>query len=274
MLNVKQLTVHVGGSLNRPGKKLLNNINLHLGHGEKLAVLGANGAGKSTLLKCLCGEINGYQGDIILDHLSLKFWNGAERARQMAVMPQKVELAFPFRVDQVVALGRAPHGDENQSTLLQRAAMQCADVWHLRQRNYSGLSGGEQQRVQLARVLAQIWQAEINEQGQELPRYLLLDECTSALDPAHQHSIMQRVGEFAGRGVAVLAVMHDISLAASWADNVLILRHGEVLACGGVGLLADAQLLAAAYALDLSLAQRYAEQNLGWLQSAAHAASG
>ena len=267
MLNVKHLSVRIGGGFNRPGKNLLSNINLHLGHGEKLAVLGANGAGKSTLLKCLCGELSDYQGDIILDHLSLKFWQGAERARQMAVMPQKVELAFPFRVDQVVALGRAPHGDENQSTALQRAAMQCADVWHLRQRSYSGLSGGEQQRVQLARVLAQIWLAERNEQGQELPRYLLLDECTSALDPAHQHSIMQRVGEFAGRGVAVLAVMHDISLAASWADRVLILRHGEVLACGGVELLADAQLLATAYALEAPLAQRYAQQNLGWMQA-------
>lgn len=269
MLNVKHLSVSVGG-LDRPAKQLLSDINLHLDYGEKLAILGANGAGKSTLLKCLCGEISRYQGDIILDHLSLKFWNGAERARQMAVMPQKVELAFPFRVDQVVALGRAPHGDERQSVAIQRSAMQCADVWHLRQRSYSGLSGGEQQRVQLARVLAQIWRAEKNERGQDLPRYLLLDECTSALDPAHQHSIMQRVGEFAARGVAVLAVMHDISLAASWADRVLILHHGEVLASGGVGLLADPQLLAAAYALDLSLAQRYAQQNLNWMQCTTH----
>lgn len=267
MLNVKHLSVNLGSAAGRSSKTLLSDINLHLGYGEKLAVLGANGAGKSTLLKCMCGEFSNYQGDIILDHLSLKFWSGAERARQMAVMPQKVELAFPFRVDQVVALGRAPHGDELHSTALQRAAMQCADVWHLRRRNYSGLSGGEQQRVQLARVLAQIWQAEKNSDGRELPRYLLLDECTSALDPAHQHSIMQRVGEFAGQGVAVLAVMHDISLAACWADRVLILRHGEVLACGAVELLADAQLLAEAYALDMPLAQRYAQQNLGWMQA-------
>lgn len=260
MLDVSQLSL----TLNHH-KPLLRGVSLRLQAGEKLAVLGANGAGKSTLLRCLCGEQQQYQGEVRFDRQLLAAWSPRVRARQLAVMPQKVELSFPFRVDQVVALGRAPHGDEHQSVALQRAAMQCADVWHLRHRAYPGLSGGEQQRVQLARVLAQIWLAPRTADGAEQPRCLLLDECTSALDPAHQHSMMQRVADFATQGVAVLAVMHDISLAAAWADRVLILRHGEVLTQGDVALLTDAEVLAAAYDMPAALAQRYAGQNEGWL---------
>ena len=264
MLNVRNLSLTVPG---QPGRLLLDRVSLHLDYGEKLAVLGANGAGKSSLLKCLSGEYPAYQGDILLDHLPLQHWSPLQKARQLAVMPQKVELAFPFRAEQVVALGRAPYGDEASSAEIQRAAMQCTDVWHLRSRTYTSLSGGEQQRVQLARVLVQIWEAPRDEQQRELPRWLLLDECTSALDPAHQHSMMERVDEFAQRGVAVLAVLHDIGLAASWADRVVILSNGRVLASGDVELLGHAELLAEAYRMPLSLARRYAQQNLSWMEA-------
>ena len=264
MLNVRNLSLPVPG---QPGRLLLDNVSLHLDYGEKLAVLGANGAGKSSLLKCISGETSGYQGDILLDHLSLQHWSPLQKARQLAVMPQKVELAFPFCADQVVALGHAPHGDERAAAEIQRAAMQCTDVWHLRSRSYLSLSGGEQQRVQLARVLTQIWDAPRDAQRRELPRWLLLDECTSALDPAHQHSMMERVDEFAQRGVAVLAVLHDIGLAASWADRVVILRDGRVLASGEVELLSHAELLAEAYRMPLALARRYAHQNQNWMRA-------
>lgn len=264
MLNVRNLSLVQPG---QPQRRLLERVSLHLDYGEKLAVLGANGAGKSTLLKCISGELRGYHGDILLDHLSLRHWSPLQKARQLAVMPQKVELAFPFRAEQVVALGRAPHGDEEYSAVIQREAMQCAEVWHLRRRPYPALSGGEQQRVQLARVLAQIWQAPLGPQQQPLPRWLLLDECTSALDPAHQHGMMARVAGLASQGVAVLAVLHDVGLAAAWADRILMLRDGQVLASGGAELLGHADLLAEAYRMPLALARRYATQNLHWLQA-------
>ena len=207
-LQVTNLSVAVGH------KTILQDLSFAIRAGEKLALLGANGAGKSTLLKCLSGELNHYQGQIQFAGQELSAWQAIKRAKQLAVMPQKVELMFPFRVDQVVALGRAPYGDESQSQHLQQAAMQAVDIWHLRRRTYPQLSGGEQQRVQLARVLCQIWQPVHNLQGQSQPRALLLDECTSALDPNHQHAVMDLVGRFAEQGVATLAVMHDISLAA------------------------------------------------------------
>lgn len=253
-------------SIQRGNKNILDDISCVISTGRKLAVLGANGAGKSTLLKCISREISDYHGQILLEGNALHQWPALQRAKHLAVMPQKVELTFPFQVYQVVAMGRSPYGDENQSHDLIQQAMSRTDVWHLRDRSYPLLSGGEQQRVQLARVLLQIWQpSQATEDGALKQRYLLLDECTSALDPAHQHGIMTLAGQFAQQGVAVLAVMHDVALAASWADDVLILKHGAELASGGRQLLADADVLQQAYDLDCNLAMQYAQQNQQWL---------
>ncbi|MBE0484307.1 MAG: heme ABC transporter ATP-binding protein [Bacterioplanes sp.] len=258
MLAVRSLSVSLP---KKPYKTLLQNISFDLACGEKLAVLGANGAGKSTLLRCISGELTTYQGTICLANKPLTQWQPMIKARHLAVMPQSVVLSFPFRVDQVVAMGRAPYADEEQTRDWQQQAMQMTDVWHLRLRSYSSLSGGEQQRVQLARVFVQIWHDQ--QQPVAPDRCLLLDECTSALDPAHQYSLMAQVSRIANEGVAVLAVMHDMGLAASWADRVLILKQGSVMAYGDVHLLHDHQVLAQAYDLPSDLAQRYAR----WHQS-------
>ncbi|WP_430463003.1 heme ABC transporter ATP-binding protein [Thalassolituus sp. LLYu03] len=241
-------------------KTLLDNVSLTLKPGERLAVLGPNGAGKSTLLDCLSGSRVASQGDVLLQNRPLNHWVAGQRARRLAVMQQTVQLSFPLRVWQVVAMGRSPHGDDQQTQGAQREAMQLAGVWHLRQRQYPGLSGGEQQRVQLARVLVQIWEARHSGQGY----YLLLDECTSALDPAHQHGVMAVIRDFARQGTATLAVMHDIALAASWADRVLMLKNGRVCALGPVDLLLDQTCLAETYELPPALAARYARQCQQW----------
>lgn len=260
MIQVNNLAVYRGK------KAILDQVDAEIIPGRKLAVLGPNGAGKSTLLKCISQEIHDYQGDILLEKKALSHWPALERARSLAVMPQKVELTFPFQAYQVVAMGRIPYGDEGQSDDLIREAMLCTDVWHLRQRSYPLLSGGEQQRVQLARVLLQIWQQQASGSEANIQqRYLLLDECTSALDPAHQHAIMSLANQFAQQGVAVLAVMHDVALAASWADDILILKQGKVLASGDADLLAQADILQQAYDLEGVLAGQYARQNAEWL---------
>jgi iron complex transport system ATP-binding protein len=255
-LSAKHLSVRLGG------RHILSDVSLEVSSGDRIAVLGANGAGKSTLLSCLTNELRADQGDVLLAGQALHRMPATERARRLAVMPQSVTLSFPLRVHEVVALGRSPHMDEVRTRHWQQEAMQLMGVWHLRGREYTGLSGGEQQRTQMARVLVQIWSC--REKGGE-GHYLLLDECFSAADPAHQHSIMNRVSEFAGAGVGVLAVMHDMALAASWADRVLLLKQGEVVAFGPVELLTMPQILQVVYDLPGLLANDYARNNRHWM---------
>lgn len=245
-------------------KKLLDSISLSIPVGSKLALLGANGAGKSSLLKCLSNQYSDHQGSIRIDQTDFKSWPAQQRAKQMAVMPQSVELAFPFTAQAVVSMGRAPFMDEHKSQNIIESAMEATEVLHLRHRRYPTLSGGEQQRTQLARVLTQIWNPLYDEAGRELNRYLLLDECTAALDPAHQHSIMDLATKFAQQGVTVIAVMHDVNLAASWADEVVLLKDGRCLSSGEVAQLEDANLLAQTYELEPSLAKQYANANAHW----------
>ncbi|MFK4752579.1 heme ABC transporter ATP-binding protein [Oceanobacter antarcticus] len=245
-------------------RSLLESASMVLRSGEKLAILGANGAGKSTLLSCLCGENSDYGGEVWLGADNLADLLPGQRAQRIAVMPQQVELAFPFRVWQVVAMGRSPWGDEQQTLDWQQDVMKATEVHHLRNRLYPQLSGGEKQRVQLARVLLQLWHYQYPSAGQQA--YLLLDECTSALDPAHQHAVMHQVAAMVGPNIGALAVMHDVALAASWADRVMLLRDGRVMASGDASLLCDAEALAACYDMSLALSRQYARVNQQWLE--------
>lgn len=210
----------------RGGKRILQGVSFELKAGEVLAVLGTNGAGKSTLLASLTGELGLLGGSIVLAGRPLANWPAQERARIMAVLPQSSSLVFPFSVSEVVAMGRLPHatGLQQDQQIIEQA-MSATDVMHLRERGYLSLSGGERQRVHLARVLAQIWDA--GEQG-----CLLLDEPTASLDLAHQQLILQQACKMAERGLAVVVVLHDLNLAARYADRLLLLHQGRVNALG------------------------------------------
>lgn len=256
-LDVSNLTVRVGD------KALLERVSLSVKDGECVAVLGPNGAGKSTLLSCLSGQRREYSGEINLSGQVLKQLSDAERAQRMAVMLQSVQVSFPVRVWQVVAMGRYPWGDEDRTRQWQQEAMTETDVWHLHDRDYTSLSGGEQQRVQLARVLVQLWQQR-QEGGNGC--FLLLDECTSSLDPAHQHAIMASAKCFASSGVTVIAVMHDTALAASWADQVVLMKEGSIVKDGPASLLTDPDVLQQTFGLNAALASQYACQNGVWMQ--------
>lgn len=210
----------------RGGRPVLDDLSFDLQAGEVMAVLGTNGAGKSTLLAALSGELKPDAGQVRLGTRAMADWPALERARCLAVLPQHSELAFPFRVEEVVALGRMPHAagvQQDQHVCAQ--AMAAADVGHLTGRSYLTLSGGERQRVHLARVLAQVWDA--GEGG-----CLLLDEPTASLDLAHQRLIMQQARAMAARGLSVLVVLHDLNLAAAFADRVLLLHQGQLDALG------------------------------------------
>jgi iron complex transport system ATP-binding protein len=204
-------------------------MNLEVKPNQVLAILGPNGAGKTTLLRLLARELSPTRGHISLNGKAIDSLSSIELARQRAVLPQSESLRFAFLAHQVVSLGRYPWGagpDDADSEIVV-AAMKAVGIDALALRPYTQLSAGERARVQLARVLAQIWRASETE-----ARFLLLDEPTANLDLAHQHHVLATIRDFATTGVGVVMVLHDLNLAYQYADRVLLLRSGKVEAIG------------------------------------------
>lgn len=240
-------------AVQRGRRTVLAGIDIQLQAGHVLGVLGPNGAGKSTLLAALCDELPASEGTVSLDGQPLAGWPGQERARRLAVLPQSSSLNFAFTVNEVVGMGRLPHASGRvRDGEIVAEALRAADALHLAERSYLALSGGERQRVHLARVLAQLWPGA---EGQ----ILLLDEPTSMLDPLHQHTILQTVRDFAGRGVAVLVILHDLNLAARYCDHLLLLQDGRPRAYGTPDAVLTAEILEAVYGLQV-LIQRHPER--------------
>ena len=210
------------------GAKLLEDVNVELRPGEVTAALGPNGAGKTSLLRLLCGERRPDSGRVELGGVDVFRWRPRERACVLSVLPQHSVLNFPFSVREVAMLGRTPHGSGlKRDTQIVEQALERVDCAHLAEREYTRLSGGEKQRVHLARVLAQVW-----DESPLGPRFLLLDEPTSSLDLAHQRMMLEIVGQLREQGVGVFIVLHDLNLAARCADQLLLLRDGQVARCG------------------------------------------
>lgn len=222
-LFARDLCVRVGGS------KLLQGVHFNLAPGEVGAILGPNGAGKSTLLSVLAGLRAPTEGAVWLNGRSVRPAELAAFAAVRAVLPQDTQVAFDFRVSDVVALGRYPHRlkPSKDEAAIVAAAMALTDVLALAERTVSGLSGGERARVQLARVLAQIWEAA------DAPRWLMVDEPTAALDLHHQHQTLRTLKRWAKQSsVGVVAVLHDLNLALRYVDQVWVLDKGQLLAQG------------------------------------------
>ncbi|MEM1041057.1 MAG: heme ABC transporter ATP-binding protein [Bacteroidota bacterium] len=224
MLELRDLTYRIRE------KALVEGVGLALHPGEVVAAVGANGAGKTTLLRLLSGELTPTSGSVHLDGRPLADVDPERLARRRAVLPQQSALTFSFSSVDVVRLGRTPHATTGATDLdIARAAMEAAGVAHLAAQRYPTLSGGEQQRVHLARTLAQIWEADSDSDS---GRYLLLDEPTASLDLAHQHAVLRIARQCAQAGFGVLAVLHDLNLAAQYADRIAVLRRGRLMAEG------------------------------------------
>ncbi|HMA14697.1 MAG TPA: heme ABC transporter ATP-binding protein [Kiloniellaceae bacterium] len=211
--------------------EILRGSSLAVAPGEVVAVLGPNGAGKSTLLSVLAGTLRPQRGAAALEGKALAAWSPRALALRRAVLPQHSELAFGFSVLEVVLLGRSPHAgrsSRDEDVAIAEACLAEAEVAPLAGRVYTTLSGGERQRVQLARVLAQIGYPEPADEG----RYLLLDEPTASLDPAHQHATLRTARRAAERGIGVVAILHDLNLAALYADRLVVLSRGALAAEG------------------------------------------
>lgn len=243
--------------LMRGGRRVLQDVNLRARPGRVLVLIGPNGAGKSSLLSVLAGLLAPSLGSVTLDGCVLTRWAPDALARRRAMLSQQVQLGFAFRADEVVQLGRSPHvpGRERDGDIVD-AALRAAHAWHLRERLYPQLSGGEKQRVQLARVLAQVWDA------RDSPAWLLLDEPEAGLDIAHQHFILQRARAMAQQGFGVIAVLHDLNLAARYADEVALLAQGRVLRHGSPRHALDPEVLSTVYGLPL---RRERIEHGGWM---------
>ncbi|WP_229904721.1 heme ABC transporter ATP-binding protein [Lentzea cavernae] len=232
MINAVDVSVRIGGSL------LVDRVSLQLHAGEVLVLVGPNGAGKSTLLAAMAGDLPPSTGDVLLDGVSLARWRHVDAARRRAVLPQHNPVAFPFDVRSVVEMGRAPWQgtpEEDEDDDVVTTALRDTGVEHLADRAHPTLSGGEQARVALARVLAQSTPV------------LLLDEPTAALDLRHQELVLSLARRRARDGGAVLVVLHDLTLAAAHADRVAVLDGGALVATGPPQDVCTAELLSDVY---------------------------
>lgn len=227
--------------------RVLDGIDLDVRGGELVALVGPNGAGKSTLLGVLAGEPHPDAGRVLLDGVDVRDLPLTDLARQRAVMLQEVRVSFPFRVREVVAMGRHPWRgtpqEADDDAVVDRALV-AADVVPLADRTFPTLSGGERARAAFARVLAQ--------DG----RVLLLDEPTAALDVRHQEAVLARARAAAGDGCAVVVVLHDLTLAAAYAHRVVVLAGGRVAADGPPRAVLTSALLAEVYGHPLEVVPR------------------
>ena len=198
-------------------------FNLTVWHGERIAVLGPSGAGKSTLLKLLSGERPAHAGAVRLDGQTLPTLRPQDLARRRAVLPQSHAVAFGMPVELVVALGRIAREPDADQAAIVAQALGAACAAHLVGRRFATLSGGEQARVQLARVLAQLWDVRRG--------LLLVDEPLAALDPGLQFELMDALQAFARqRGHALVAVLHDINQALAGFDRLWLVQGGQLRA--------------------------------------------
>lgn len=210
------------------GKKLLvNNVSLAINSGEFVVVMGANGAGKSTLLKMMSGTLHPTTGQVLFKGKQPHSYRTEELAKQRAVLSQHYHISFPLPAREIVMMGRYPYFNNRPLARDEEMVEDCMkrmEVYQLSDRNYQTLSGGEAQKVQMCRVLAQI--GDTSETRQKL---LLLDEPVSHLDIKYQHQLLKEAKQLCLNHVAVLAVLHDVNLALKYADRIIFMKGGELV---------------------------------------------
>ncbi len=236
-IRLRSVDLRVGGA------DILRDVTMDVAFGRVLALVGPNGAGKSSLLGVMAGDVRPSSGEVLVDGRPVGDVRPPELARMRSVLLQENRVAFAFTAHEVVAMGRAPwrgaDGASDDDAIAE--AMAAADVAHLAERTYVSLSGGEKARVSLARVLAQ-----------ETP-VVLLDEPTAALDLRHQEDVLRAARRLAGIGRAVVIVLHDLSLAAAYADDVAMIAGGTLAAVGAPAAVLTADRIESVYATGVRI---------------------
>lgn len=217
MLIAKDIGVRLGDN------QVLRDLTFTARPGELTAIVGPNGSGKTTLLRALTGDVE-FDGAISLSQHDIRTTPPWKLAATRGVLPQSTPMAFPFTVLEVVRLGLIAGIGADHAALPHRA-LAAVDLAGFEGRFYQELSGGEQQRVQLARVLCQIWEPVVAGE----PRWLFLDEPVASLDIGHQLTVMQLAHGYAKAGGGVVAVMHDLNLTAMFADSVALINNGALV---------------------------------------------
>lgn len=233
-----------GVGVDLDGRTILDDVTLDVVPAEVLVLVGPNGAGKSTLLGVLSGERAPSRGTVTLDGRPLSGIRHHELARLRSVLTQENTVSFPFLVSEVVAMGRSPWARTVQGRddiTVASEAMAAADIVHLARRRYTQLSGGEKARVSLARVLAQ-----------DTP-VVFLDEPTASLDLRHQEDVMRVGRRLADDGRAVVVVLHDLSLAAAYADRLALVSGGTLEALGAPADVLTAERVERVYGLPVDV---------------------
>ena len=228
--------------------RVLKEVSFKVAAGEFVGIVGANGSGKTTLLNCVSGILGPTGGIIRVCGKEVRTTDSMEMARSVAIVPQESSDNFAFTVEEMVLMGRYAHierfsFEEERDHEAAEHAMKATGTWKLRERSVTELSGGEKRRVIIARALAQE------------PRVMLLDEPTSHLDLRHQLEILGLIREQNGRkGLTVLAVFHDLNLAARFCDRLLIMDSGRITASGAPGEVLTRENIAHAFRVDANVA--------------------
>ncbi|MFO7700333.1 MAG: heme ABC transporter ATP-binding protein [Acidimicrobiia bacterium] len=238
----------VGVTYSVDGAVLVDGVDLEGRRGELIALCGPNGAGKSTLLRILAGDLSPHPGRVVVDGFDTSSATPAELARARAVMRQGGRSDIPFTAIAVVEMGRYPHRSDPDASRAAdiraiRAAMERTETDHLAGRIYATLSGGEQTRVVMARILAQ-----------DAP-VVLLDEPTTALDVAHQERVLAEVRRIADEGSCVIAVLHDLNAASYYADRVVMMADARIAATGTPTEVLRSDLLNSVYGQEMTVVE-------------------
>ncbi|MBV1691260.1 ABC transporter ATP-binding protein [Novosphingobium sp. G106] len=236
-LAVENLSVDLGR------RRVVEGLSARFDSGELVGVIGPNGAGKSTFVRAVLGLVPASGGWVQLDGREVSHWSPRERAKMLAYLPQGQTLHWPLSVERLVALGRLPHlaplsrvSAEDRAAVAE--AMARADVGHLAGRTATELSGGERARVMLARALA------VGAAG------LVVDEPLASLDPGHQIDVMELLAREARGGALVIAVLHDLTMAARYCDRLVLMDGGKLVAEGAPSEVLTAQRLRAVYGIS------------------------
>ena len=228
------------------GRAIVKTVSMEVHPGEVLALVGPNGAGKSSILSLLAGDVHATSGTAFLGDKDVTKYRPDEASRLRSVLMQANQVSFPFSVWEIVEMGRAPWGRTPLIAQDEEAieeALNLADVGHLSERRFNQLSGGERARVSLARVLAQ-----------RTP-LVLLDEPTAALDLKHQESVMRTIRDLADQGRGVVVVVHDLSVAAGYADRVAMVVEGRLEATGSPAEVIVADRVSRVYGVYVDIEQ-------------------
>lgn len=245
MLQLKKIHYRIGS------KSLVNNVSFHAEPGDMVAFLGANGAGKSSLIKIISREWQGYEGEVLWNGLDQKRVKAEISAKYRAVLTQNIHVSGDLSVKEIVMMGRYPHFSRKPAhydfQVVDEMIHSC-EIDHLREKPYQQLSGGEKQRVQLARVLCQL-----KEEKNTGPKLLLLDEPLNNLDVRYQQLCMQHAKAFAEEGNIVVMVIHDINMALRYSTHLLLMKQGQMLGFGRSIDLMDEQLFEECYDLPVRM---------------------